>query len=91
MQVNDLLSNFVLMQTYRVSDGQTVPKPTCGTLGAGVGLPLPVLLGQVESSATPSFTRSVVDVDAITWSVVLKQAGGLPLIGDALFQAYCFY
>ena len=95
MRVNDLLSNFVLMQTYRVTDGSVVNKPTCGTLGAGVGLPLPVLLGQVESSATSSFTRRVDDVNATTWRVVLQDSLGASLAGnpnaDALFQAFCFY
>lgn len=95
MQVSDLLSSFVLMQTYRVSDGTLVPKPTCGAVGAGVGLPLPVLIGQVESSPNVTFTRRVDDVNASTWRVVLQDSNGASLGGnpnaDALFQAFCFY
>ena len=94
-QMKDLLSSFVMMNTYRVGDGAVVAKPTCGQVGAGLGVPIPILLGQVESSPTASFNRRVDDLNATQWIVTLKDSYGGSLGGtpaaDALFQAFCYY
>lgn len=95
MQLNDLLSSFVLMATYRVGDGTLVPKPTCGQLGAGLGQPVPILEAQVESSSNASFERRTVDVAGNQWRVYLKDSTGGQLGGnpraEALLKAYCYY
>lgn len=95
MQVNDLLSSFVLMNTYRVTDGSIAPKPVCGQLGASTGQPVSVLTPQVESSSTASFNRRTEDASATAWRVVLQEASGASLSGtpnaEALLFAYCYY
>lgn len=94
MQINDLLSNLVWMNSYRVTDGDIVVKPTCGQLGSSVGVALATLTGQVESSRNASFSRRTNDVGP-NWEIVLQDSdvrtlGGAPLV-DALLQVYCYY
>lgn len=94
MQVNDLLSPFVLMNTYRVADGSVIAKPTCGQLGSGVGQAVPLLTGQVESSTNASFNRRTDDLGT-AWRVVLQDSNGNSLAGspsgEGLLAAYCYY
>lgn len=96
LQMSDMLSAFVLMETIRVTDGSIVQKPTCGQNGAGVGTPTPIILAQLEASitdaGTASFFRSVEDASSTQWRAVLKDSQGNSLTSaEALFQSFCYY
>lgn len=94
MKVNDLLSSFVLMNTYRVFPNSIVGKPSCGQMGSGFGQAVPILNAQVESSTNSSFTRKIID-NGLTWTVVLQDSNGASLGGnpqaEALLMSYCYY
>jgi hypothetical protein len=95
MLLNDLLSSFVLVNTFFVTDGQLVTKPTCGPMGSTTGQPLGILLGQTESSKNSSFERRLIDVSGSQWRVVLTNSDGTSLTGSPAVQgiltAYCYY
>ena len=95
MVLNDLLSSFVLVNTVYVTDGQVVNKPVCGQMGAAIGQPLGILLGQTESSKNSTFERRLTDLSASQWRVVLTNADGTSLTGSpgvqGILTAYCYY
>jgi hypothetical protein len=94
MLLNDLLSSFVLFQTYAVTHNDFVPYPACGQMGATTGQPFPLMRGQVEGSANASFERRTVP-QATGWSVVLTDSAGVPLAGNpasrAILEVFCYY
>jgi prepilin-type N-terminal cleavage/methylation domain-containing protein len=94
MLLNDLLSSFVMVNTLTVTDGQVVAKPVCGQMGLGVGQPLGILIGQVESSKDASFDRHLNDLGP-TWRVSLRNSDGSSLAGipsaQGLLTVYCYY
>jgi prepilin-type N-terminal cleavage/methylation domain-containing protein len=91
-RVDDLLSSYVLVSTVLVSHAALVPKPTCGPLGTGTGIPLIYLIPQLESSKASAFTRRARDLGG-HWEVQLVDYDGTPLSAQAtaLAHLYCKY
>ena len=91
-RVDDLLSSYVLVSTVLVSHAAIVPKPACGPLGTGTGVPLIYLIPQLESSKASAFTRRARDLGG-HWEVQLVDYDGTPLSAQAtaLAHLYCKY
>ncbi|MDO8280743.1 MAG: type II secretion system protein [Burkholderiaceae bacterium] len=87
-----LLSDFVFLASSRVTDGDTVPKPVCASVGGHVGSPLIFLLAQTEGSGDGAFNRYAID-NGTHWTVRLVRGDDASALAgaSALAHQYCHY
>ncbi|MDP3136990.1 MAG: prepilin-type N-terminal cleavage/methylation domain-containing protein, partial [Burkholderiaceae bacterium] len=87
-----LLSDFVFLASSRVTDGDTVPKPVCATVGGHAGTPLVFLLAQTEGTSDGAFNRYAID-QGTSWTVRLTRGDDASALSgaSALAHQYCHY
>ena len=89
-KAGQLLSGYVMVQSYVAVNGSVITKPTCPNAGTYVGQPLIFLVPGSDSSTDGTFNRSAQDTGA-SWTINLPNGGGTPSPGNAIAQVYCWY
>ncbi len=93
-RIQDITSGMVFINAYEVQHGSVVAKPTCAVAAGQTAVPLPYLIGKVESSSDGGFSRFTVD-NGSSWTVQLTNGAGGALsatpAASAILYVYCNY
>ncbi|MDT8992862.1 methylation [Curvibacter sp. APW13] len=89
MRIQDITTHMVFVNSWEVTNGQSITKPTCSVAVGQTVTPILLLRPKIETSTDVGFNRYAIDNGA-SWSVVLTDASNKPL-GTALGEAYCYY
>lgn len=89
MRIQDITTNMIFVNSWEVTNGAVVNKPSCSVAVGQTVTPIILLRGKIETSKDVGFNRYATDAGA-SWSVVLTDASNNPL-GTALAEVYCYY
>ncbi len=89
MRIQDITTHMIFINSWEVTNGAVVNKPTCSVAVGQTVTPIILLRGKTETSKDVGFNRYATDAGA-SWSVVLTDASNNPL-GTALAEVYCYY
>lgn len=90
----DITTNLVFVNSFEVTHGSVVGKPSCSNPGSIVATPIAQLIPKTESTSDGGFARFVID-NGSAWTVQLMNGSGGALTASpaaaATVHVYCYF